>query len=170
MTNTQNKTVRKKDNISKEKLVALAKKHNITTSGSKKQISERIFKLKRSLLSKKDMDIISPFLSKSHKGDKTRRAKDFIDDIIKSPNVQVNHTLKGKKAFDKASPFCRLKINKYTKKDIDNSIYLQYTARNEMLVNMYIIGEGDDMFVCGENFFDRNQFSYYLPSQFHQMA
>ena len=156
MTNTQNKTVRKKDNISKEKIVALAKKHEIATSGSKKQLSEKIFKLRGSLLSKKDMDIISPFLSKSHKDNKTRRAKDFVDDILKSPNVHVKHTLKGKKAFDKASPFCHLKINKYTKKDIDNSMYLQYTYRNKMLVNKYIIGEGNDMVVCGEKYKIKN--------------
>lgn len=87
-TNKTNKTVKNKtsfyepvEDISQETLVKMTKKYNVTSSGSKKQLAERLWSVSGSTMSAKDLHKIVHLLSK----DDQRKVNGEIKKQIEEP-------------------------------------------------------------------------------------
>jgi hypothetical protein len=97
--NTNNKTVKRSKNkpaatavaatatvatttISQEELIKMAKHHNVTTSGSKKELAEKIWGVRRSALPAKDLSKILHLLSKESQKEVNKTIKDQIEQPI----------------------------------------------------------------------------------------
>jgi hypothetical protein len=95
--NTNNKTVKRSKNkpeviataatvatttISQEELIKMAKHHNVTTSGSKKELAEKIWRVRGSALPAKDLSKILHLLSKESQKEVNKTIKDQIEQPI----------------------------------------------------------------------------------------
>ena len=72
----------KKPDISVEKLKQLCKKHNLITSGSKKILAQRLWKIRGSMLASKDLELIFHLLDKSQQKKATLRIVNRISKPI----------------------------------------------------------------------------------------
>ncbi len=89
--NTKNKTVKKttKKNtlstpasISQEELVKMAKHHHVTTSGSKKELAEKIYRVRGDAVPAKDLTKILHLLSKKTQKEVNNKIKEQIEKPI----------------------------------------------------------------------------------------
>lgn len=89
--NTKNKTVKKNTknpqvsavgSISQEQLVKMAKHHNVTTSGSKKELAEKIYRVRGNAVPAKDLTKILHLLSKKSQKEVNNKIKEQIEQPI----------------------------------------------------------------------------------------
>ena len=88
-TTVKNKTVKNKtalpeslENISQEALIKLTKKYHVTSSGSKKQLAERLWSISGSTMSAKDLHKIVHLLSKDNQKKVNGEIKKQIEEPI----------------------------------------------------------------------------------------
>ena len=88
-TNKTNKTIKNKtalpesvEDISQETLVKMTKKYNVTSSGSKKQLAERLWSISGSTMSTKDLHKIVHLLSKDSQKKVMNEIKKQIEEPI----------------------------------------------------------------------------------------
>jgi hypothetical protein len=85
--NNQNKTkkniihINKKNTISVDKLKQLLKKYNVTTSGSKENMAQKLFRLRRATIESNDLELIYNLLDKTQQ----KKATKLIQDRINKP-------------------------------------------------------------------------------------
>ena len=72
----------KKPDISLEKLQQLSKKYNLITSGSRKMLAQRLWKIRGSMLVSKDLELIFHLLDKSQQKKATLRIVNRISKSI----------------------------------------------------------------------------------------
>ena len=72
----------KKPDISLEKLQQLCKKHTLITSGSRKMLAQRLWKIRGSMLASKDLELIFHLLDKSQQKKATLRIVNRISKPI----------------------------------------------------------------------------------------
>jgi hypothetical protein len=87
---TKNKTIKKTTTnkvthtvgISQEQLVKMTKKYHVTSSGSKKQLADRLWRISGSSISAKDLAKIVHLLSKESKSEVNKKIKAHIEQPI----------------------------------------------------------------------------------------
>ena len=77
---TKKKTIQQ--NISLEKLKQLSKKYTLITSGSRKILAQRLWRIRGSMLASKDLELIFHLLDKSQQKKATRRTVNRISKPI----------------------------------------------------------------------------------------
>lgn len=77
---TKKKTIQQ--NISLEKLKQLSKKYTLITSGSRKMLAQRLWRIRGSMLASKDLELIFHLLDKSQQKKATRRMVNRISKPI----------------------------------------------------------------------------------------
>lgn len=85
----KNKTIKKKttlsepiEEISQEALIKMTKKYNVTSSGSKKQLAERLWSVSGSTMSTEDLHKIVHLLSKDHQKKVNKEIKKQIEEPV----------------------------------------------------------------------------------------
>jgi hypothetical protein len=85
----KNKTIKKKttlsepiEDVSQEALIKMTKKYNVTSSGSKKQLAERLWSVSGSTMSTEDLHKIVHLLSKDHQRKVNKEIKKQIEEPV----------------------------------------------------------------------------------------
>lgn len=81
--NTQESPIRSNQgSISQEMLIQMTKKYNVTSSGSKKQLADRLWRISGSTMSAKDLSKIVHLLSKDEQKKVNKKISDRVDHPI----------------------------------------------------------------------------------------
>ena len=141
-----NKTIKNKtsfyepvNDISQETLVKMTKKYNVTSSGSKKQLAERLWSISGSTMSAKDLHKIVHLLSKDNQKKVMKEIKKQIEEPITN---YMGMWYPQPKPLDDMS---RSELLKHIRKFRES--YEKITTRNQDLSDERLLKETDKEFI-----------------------
>ena len=122
--------------VSQTMLVSMAKKSHVTTSGTKKELAEKIWRVRRSAIDSKDLEKLVDLLSKESK----KEVNDLLAKRIEHPIL--NYRGMWKKQMKPLNEMSRTELLNEIRKFRD--VWEEITTRNQDLGDDRLAGETDN--------------------------